>query len=441
MRIRWVVEGVSDTSGPASLIGTHLEPLTSVATDVLRARIADRVRIRPEPSFGGALAYTPNRDHFFALDAEHSKLLWSLGKTYTAVRPADRERVITLARLGICQTIPETAERAHYGQSLIGTFNSLPTCERPFVVNCFTTAHCALQCLYCHADDLMVDDRDGESGDWLAQVVRTAEAVPAMVGVVTGGEPLIRPERAEHLIKSLAVDKAVVLDTSGVGDLDRLMPLLHEHQVHTRVSIDSAAARVNDSLRPINRRELPVGESAYKHAIGAIERLTGEGMPCSAQTVVTTRNDRLESLLRLRDLLVEKHVNTWVLHMVVPVAKARQNEKLSLLPPPEVRNTLIALVRQSADAGIPIDIRVTNTASAPNSTVLVSAKGEFCVEDPDGTGKKRFGMSPNVTRRHVMDLFDKYIDRAGHASRYLNGPLDRYPQPMGAELRVAGRRP
>ena len=54
---------------------------------------------------------------------------------------------------------------------------------------------------------------------------------------------------------------------SGVGDLDSLLPLLKEHDVHMRISWD-AVGRVNDMLRPVNpvyiKGEMSSGASAER---------------------------------------------------------------------------------------------------------------------------------------------------------------------------------
>src|SRR5690349_14205100 len=330
------------------------------------------VRVRREPF--GAIVYVPRRDHFFALDRPHADLLLGAGgSTRRPLAAGDRERLRRLEQL-------DDGPRAVDGRSLLGAFDRLPVSRRPLVVNCFTTAHCPLQCAYCHADDLMVGYRDGEHDEWLREVIRVAAATPAMVGVVTGGEPLARPARAERLIAALAEDKAVVLDTSGVGEFQGMIKVLQRYSVHVRVSMDSVVASVNDALRPINRRYLPVGTSAHAHAQETVRRAVGAGLACSVQTVVTARNGDLDGLLRFRDALVDLGVTTWALHHVVPAGKAARRRSAGLLAGPDTQAALAELVRRSAADGVPIDIRLTSTHRAPNSTLLISARGEVSVE-------------------------------------------------------------
>ena len=392
-------------------------PLTPTG---LRARLADGVRFRPEPF--GMLAYVARRDHFYALDQPHAALLDRLSSDrqpssgWCGLAPEDRAAVRRLAAIGVVATDPPTAQRAFFGQSLVGSFPQLPTPSQPMVVNCFATSHCPLRCRYCHADDLMAGVRDNERDDWIDRVIRTADAVPAMVGVVTGGEPLSRIRQAERLIAALAATKSVVLDTSGVGEFERLVPVLRRYGVHVRVSLDSAAQRVNDALRPINRRYLPLGASSHGAALAAIRTAVAEGIPCSAQTVVSSRNRELAALLELRDLLVDAGVTTWVLHVIVRAGKAARADRAGLLCGDDVLDTLREVVKLTADAAAPLDVRVTSTHRVPNSALLVNAEGALCVEAPEG-GRK---------------ISWRYLDAEGHASRYLNGTLEPFPQPIGA---------
>ena len=400
-------------------------PESAPARPTLRARLAERVRVRREAF--GSVVYVGRRDHFFALDHQHTSVLARLDSSPRPVAADGRERVVALAELGIVTTDPPTAERPFYGRSLVGSLTDVPVAwAKPLLVNCFVTAHCALRCVYCHADDLMVNYRGDEDARWLDEVVRVARATPAMVAVVTGGEPLARPDRTERLIRALARDKAVVLDTSGVGDFHRLMPLLDRYGVHVRVSLDSAERRVNDSLRPINRRYLPPGISAFAHATDTIRKAVRRGLACSVQTVVTSRNDTLESLTELRDLLVELGIRTWAVHVVVPAGKAAGRHGSSLLPGSGTVGTLQELVRRSAARSVEIDIRVTSTHRTPNSTLLISAKGELCVEGPTGAGKTTLTIPRLFARRTVLRQFRTRVDPAGHASRYLNGTLPVY---------------
>ena len=385
-----------------------------------RRRTSATVRLAPGVRVRDSIAYVPRRDHFFALDPAH---LHTLGRL-RAGRAGGAAETRLLAELGICETDPDTPRRAFFGRSVVGRIDHLPVITRPLVVNFFATAHCPLRCLYCHADDLMSGYREQEDDAGFARVLRVAAATPAMVGVVTGGEPLARAERAERLIARLAeTGKAVVLDTSGVGDFSSLVPTLRRHSVHVRVSLDSADPAGNDALRPADRRHLPPGSSSAVYARDAIRRAVRAEVPCSVQTVVTARNGDVDTLLALRDVLVGLGVTTWVLHVVVPVGKAADPHRAGLLAPAGVQDVLEELVRRTAADGVAIDIRLTGTHRAPNSTLLISSRGELAVENVAEGGKSVFALPRIGVRRAVLKHFRTQVDLAGHADRYLNGSL------------------
>jgi hypothetical protein len=74
-----------------------------------------------------------------------------------------------------------------------------------------------------------------------------------------------------------------------------------------------------------------------------------------------------------------------------------------------------------------MDIRITSTHRAPNSTLLISARGELAVQRNDGTGKDVVPVARWAPRRSVLSHFRRRVDPAGHAARYLNGTLDLHP--------------
>jgi MoaA/NifB/PqqE/SkfB family radical SAM enzyme len=396
--------------------------------------LADGVAVRSEAF--GAVAYVAERDDFFALDPAHAAVALRAAATGEVPAGPDADRATRLAELGICATWPPTPQRPHLGRSLVGEFTGLPVPELPLVVNCFSTAHCPLRCAYCHADDLMVPFRDGEDPAGLAAVAGTAALVPALVGVVTGGDPITRPDRAAELVARLAPHKRVVLDTSGVGDIGPLLPVLARHRVHVRVSLDSADRAVNDRARPISRGYLPPGASAFDGAHATLRRLAGAGVPCGVQTVVGRHNDALGDLLALRDHLLAIGVRHWVLHVAVPAGKAARHR--AVLPEAGVVDRLRALVADCVAAGAPIDVRVTGTHLSPSSVLLVDPLGRLCVEGPDGAGKRVIWRPEDGGDRRELALrYRRQVDLDGHASRYLNGTLEPGPQP--AASRASGQ--
>ena len=390
----------------------------------LDGRLASAVRLRRE-SFG-AIAYVPERDDFFALDRRYAAIAHHAEHGKVTLRGVAAVRARRLASLGILETDPRTPQRPHHGMATVGGLAGIPDVGEPLLVNCLSTAYCPLRCLYCYADDVMTPHQDTEDWPALQRVAAMAEATPSMVAVITGGEPLYDTKRAAYLIRRLGPGKALVLDTSGAGDLTALLPLLREYSVHVRVSVDSADSTLNDSLRPIRRRYLPLGASAHGLAYGALALLRQHGIPHSVQTVVSARNADLTELLRLRDDLVARGTRHWILHVAVPAGKAAHRPWIQ--PHPEVvRPVLATLVARTMRGRVPIDIRVTGAHREPDAVLLIDPGGRLCLEDRDVGGKKAIADSPGPQLDRVLAQFRIHVNNRAHARRYLNGSFDPAP--------------
>lgn len=369
----------------------------------------------------------PHRDDFFALNHTSFAAARALAASYQA-STLGSEDIVTLARLGIAEIEGRDLERAYSGPSLIGEFPELPSVSDPLVVNCFSTAWCPLLCRYCHADDLMGPaHRAAETDRDLDNVIATAHAVPALVAVITGGDPLTRPRRATRLVEGLARSKALVLDTSGVGDIRHLLSCLQEHAVHVRVSIDSALPSVNDRARPVNPAVVPRGESAWHSAVSTVEQLLAAGVHVSVQSVITADTDRIEEWRALRGRLISWGVKHWVMHVVVSGGKARRVEQRALRqkrprqlrPSADVGAKLAAFTKETVDADLPIDIRCTDTDDRPNSVLLVSSTGDLYTEGYAKNGKVLLFEAASG-RADATGSLMIHLDRFGHARRYLN---------------------
>lgn len=389
------------------------------------ARLKPGVRTRAD-IFGG-VCYVPHRDDFFAANKEVFRAVKMLSGEWVPIEPAWQRTFVALAKLGICETRePNTLEIAYSGPSFLGKFPEIATVEDPLVLNCFATAHCPLKCAYCHADDLMQSHRDQESEQDLDNVASTASMINSMVAVITGGDPLTKPERARRLIERLAGQKSLVLDTSGVGDLEILLPTIKAHDVHVRVSLD-AISQANDKVRPRNPNYVKQIDASSRGATRTIERCVAEGVPVTVQSVVSSVNENESEWRHLRDWMVERGVRHWVLHVAVRGGSARRIEnetrkhkrRRGILPGEEVYEKLKALIDESSKDRIALDIRCTDTANTPNSVLLIGSEGDLYTEGYAHDGKVLLFRAGDARPDRLRSLWP-HVDRFGHARRYFN---------------------
>ena len=381
-------------------------------TAVSRIRTAPGVRLRREDF--GAVAYVPSTGRVHALDREHADVALDPGR---GADPAQRDVASRLAAAGIVDVSRAPSPAPGRASALLGSFPTPPVAALPLVVNCLVTAFCALRCRYCHADDLMGPFQAGESAADVPRIVATASAVPALVAVVAGGDPAVRPERARTVIEALAPDKAVVVDSSGVGDLGSLLPVLREAGGHLRVSLDTPDAGSNDRIRPVaGRFQRMYGVTgAYDAARRAIGSALAAGVPTTVQTVVGAHNEDPGVLLRLGGQLRALGVRGWVLHVMVPAGKAARPGNAGLAASPGVLETLAAVAAEA-----PLDVRITATHRRPNAVLLVNSRGDLYVEGGGVTGKTMVAAS-GAGRAELVREFVSRVDLAAHSARYLDG--------------------
>jgi predicted adenylyl cyclase CyaB len=382
------------------------------------------VRHRPD-DFGG-VCYVPVRDDFWALDKEVYPLITKLSPEWRRATPDEEDAYAALAAVEICETRnPASSVVAYSGPAFAGHFLEIPTVSDPLVLNCFSTAHCPLKCLYCHADDLMAPYRASERDEDLDNVVATATAVPALVAVITGGDPLTRPARAIKLIERLSGHKALVLDTSGVGDFDSLQDIVVSHRVHVRVSLDSLGA-TNDRIRPLNLDYVKKGLSSGEAAQTLIRRCLSQQIPLTVQTVVSSRNEHVDELRHVRDWLVRTGVRNWVIHVAVEGGSARKIQREArrkrrggILPSEQSYAAIWNLIRDTSDRELSLDIRCTDTGNTPNSVLLVGSTGDLFTEGYAHKGKVPLYSAADGRPDRLKALWP-HVDRFGHARRYLN---------------------
>ena len=273
----------------------------------------------------------------------------------------------------------------------------------------------------------MHEYRETEEHKDLDNVASTAAMIPAMVAVLTGGDPLLAPNRTRILIERLAAQKALVLDTSGVGNIDALMPDLLQHDVHVRVSLDTIDPSENQRLRPGNPIYGLGASASLDGGTRTIEKCLHAGVPVSVQTVVTAWNENRQQWTDVRDWLIGRGVRNWVIHVMVKGGSARkliraarkQKRPKTIEPSHSVYSSLWRLVSETMDQGLEIDIRCTDTDTTPNSILLVGSKGDLFTEGLAHNGKVCLYRAGDA-RPDLAKALWPHLDRFGHARRYLN---------------------
>lgn len=402
----------------------------------------------------GTVAYVSDRDDTFLLDELTTKFVLKISQRWTDVSHEDGHIALRLAELGVIDARIESntiTQKSYSGPHLIGSFQDVPVVSIPLLINCFSTSWCPLKCVYCHADDLMKEDyRTREDLDSIERVAHTAANLPALVYVITGGDPLTRPERALRLAQALKDDAGIVLDTSGVGKISDAEILLRARPMHLRISIDSMDPRINRVTRPINntiksKLDLDiVGASSLDYAERMIEEIGYLANGISVQTTISSKNDQYDHLMILRDWLVSRGVKNWVLHVAIPAGAALRfssrsdaekrriserslkdqlNAKKSndIIPDrDDATKAIRRLIQATERDGTAIDIRCTDANLAPNSVFLIGSEGDLFTQ---GVGAQN-GRKVQISAYGAMPINTaslwSYVSQSHHVQRYIN---------------------
>ncbi|MFN3336874.1 MAG: radical SAM protein, partial [Thermomicrobium sp.] len=206
--------------------------------------------------------------------------------------------------------------------------------ERPLLVYWELTRACQLACRHCRAEAVPwrhPRELSTDEGLQLLDALRGfGQPLPHLV--LTGGDPLARPDLFELIAAARERGFAVSITPSGTYALTPdLLRRLREAGITTlALSLDGSTAERHDSLRGV--------EGSFVWTITAAHTARQLGLPLQVNTLVCaeTRDD----LPAMLEFVWELGVERWSLFFLVPVGRGRL---LSPLTPEEAEAVLVWL--------------------------------------------------------------------------------------------------
>lgn len=189
-----------------------------------------------------------------------------------------------------------------------------------------TTRQCNLNCLHCGSDcsrDHTVTGLPGEVVVETFEKVAKAHDPKKIMVVVSGGEPLVRPDLFEVLSRIKPLGFKLGMVTNGYTLDHRVARNLKQVGISSIVvSLDGPKAE-HDWLR--NR------EGSFERAIGALTALAVEGIPIvEAITCVTPRT--VDKLWETYEIVKKSGARYWRVFNIFPIGRAKDNAELLLTP-------------------------------------------------------------------------------------------------------------
>jgi len=260
--------------------------------------------------------------------------------------------------------------------------------ERPFLAIWEFTQACDLACVHCRAaaqplrHPLELTTHEGK--DLIDQIA----AISVPVFVITGGDPIKRPDLFELIAHACKVGVRVSLTPSATPLLTQeiISRLKEIGLARLAVSLDGASASTHDAFRGM--------AGSFARTLNAIHWANKAGLPTQINTTFTRRN--LAEMDEIAQLVENLRIALWSVFFLVPTGRG----KLDDLPNADEFEQLFARI-----------YHVSKTAS-------------FDVKTTEAQHYRRFVLQQHAAERKAgkpaRPTPEKIVDTIGRTSRGLN---------------------
>ena len=210
------------------------------------------------------------------------------------------------------------------------------------------TEGCNLKCVHCRATAQPNRNNEELSTEEAFNIIDQIAENYDPILVLTGGEPLYRPDFFE--IATYAVNKGlkVALATNGTLVNEDSAKRIKEIGIkRVSISLDGANKETHDQFRGI--------DGAFDRALQGVKYLQDAGVDVQFNTTISKHNiDEIEDILRLS---IEKKAVALHLFMLVPVGCGIQIADNQMLPADQYEEVLSWFYEQSRE--VPLEIKAT----------------------------------------------------------------------------------
>ena len=173
---------------------------------------------------------------------------------------------------------------------------------------------CPMACTYCRAAARPARDPDELTTEEGFRLLENIASFAKPILILTGGEPLLRPDVYDLATRAVALGLPVVLATCGMGLDDAAAGRLVESGIrHISISLDGASAETHDAVRGV--------EGAFDAALRAVETAKRAGLSFQVNTTVARYNRK--ELPAIRDLADRQGASVFNPFLLVPTGRGR----------------------------------------------------------------------------------------------------------------------
>jgi len=211
-----------------------------------------------------------------------------------------------------------------------------------------TTARCNLNCIHCRASATPEAPPDELTTDEALACVRSLAAFAKPILVLSGGEPLYRPDIFDIAAEATRLGLRVALATNGTLVDEAVAAKVKTAGIaRAAISLDGPGPVLHDSFRG--------HAGAFDQAVAGLKRLQAAGVETQINTTVTRHN--VDSLPEVLELAIELGVKALHIFLLVPVGCGVEISDEQMLTPERYETVLEWLFDESQCA--PIELKAT----------------------------------------------------------------------------------
>ncbi len=199
--------------------------------------------------------------------------------------------------------------------------NTIDFNERPFIAIWEVTQACDLACVHCRASAQPDRDPMELSTDEGKRLIDQIAALKVPVFVLTGGDPIKRPDLFELIGHAHSVGVRVSLTPSATPLLtkDIVVRLKEAGLARLAVSMDGASAETHDAFRGMS--------GSFARTFDAVRWANEIGLPVQINTTFSRRN--IAEIDEIVALMEKLKITLWSVFFLVPTGRGKLNDLLS----------------------------------------------------------------------------------------------------------------
>ena len=191
----------------------------------------------------------------------------------------------------------------------------------PYLVIWETTQACALACVHCRAEARPHRDTGELTTDEARRMMERVRAFGRPLFVLTGGDPLERPDVVDLVRYGTELGLRVAMTPSGTPRMtpEVIADLKDAGLARLAVSLDGSRPEIHDAFRGVS--------GSFAWSVRMLLAARALGLPTQVNTTVTRHN--LDDFDGLAELMTSLDIALWSVFFLVPTGRARPEDVAS----------------------------------------------------------------------------------------------------------------